>query len=50
MLILKIDLSYDQLLTFPSIIMHVITNIIPTQRKSNQLTKAMLIYWEIIEK
>lgn len=36
--------------TYPSIIMHVITNIIPQQQKSNELRKVMLLYWEIIEK
>jgi vesicle coat complex subunit len=36
--------------TFPPIIMHIITNIIPTQHKSNELRKVMLLYWEIIEK
>ena len=35
---------------YPSIIMHVITNIIPNQHKSNELRKAALLYWEIVEK
>ena len=36
--------------TYPPIIMHLITNIVPHQHKSNELRKAMLLYWEIIEK
>ena len=36
--------------TYPPIIMHIITNIVPQQHKSNELRKAMLLYWEIIEK
>ena len=35
---------------YPPIIMHIITNIVPQQHKSNELRKAMLLYWEIIEK
>ena len=31
--------------TFPPIIMHIITNIIPVQHKSNSLRKVMLLYW-----
>ena len=34
--------------TYPPIIMHIITNIVPQQHKSNELRKAMLLYWEII--
>ena len=34
--------------TYPSIIMHIITNIIPQQHKSTELRKVMLLYWEII--
>jgi coatomer subunit beta len=30
--------------------MHIITNIIPVQHKSNSLRKVMLLYWEIVEK
>jgi vesicle coat complex subunit len=31
--------------TYPPIIMHIITNIIPQQHKSNELRKVMLLYW-----
>jgi vesicle coat complex subunit len=31
--------------TYPSIIMHIITNIIPAQHKNNELRKIMLLYW-----
>jgi len=34
--------------SFPPIIMHIITNIIPNQHKSNELRKVMLLYWEIV--
>ena len=34
--------------TYPPVIMHIITNIIPQQHKSNELRKVMLLYWEII--
>ncbi len=30
--------------------MHIITNIIPLQHRSNELRKVMLLYWEIVEK
>ena len=36
--------------SYPPIIMHLITNIVPHQHKYNELRKAMLLYWEIIEK
>lgn len=36
--------------TYPANIMHVITNIIPIQHKSQELRKVMLLYWEVIEK
>ena len=36
--------------SFPPLIMHIITNIIPVQHRSNELRKVMLLYWEIIEK
>lgn len=36
--------------SFPPIIMHIITNVIPVQHKSNELRKVMLLYWEIVEK
>ena len=31
--------------SYPPIIMHIITNIIPNQHKSNELRKVMLLYW-----
>lgn len=31
--------------SFPPVIMHIITNIIPVQHKSNELRKVMLLYW-----
>ena len=36
--------------SFPPIIMHIITNVIPVQHKSNELRKVMLLYWELVEK
>jgi|JI9StandDraft_2_1071091.scaffolds.fasta_scaffold1103775_1 vesicle coat complex subunit len=36
--------------TYPRLIMHIITTIIPVIHESNELRKIMLLYWEVVEK